>query len=409
MSGILNKKQRIMDFSLTRNGYEQTQNGDLRIKYATFTDKDAIYDIAENTIDIADISSMPFNFEIYNTYLDDISPEIDLSSFVVDSDINNNIRLTTDYDKSFIRVHNGRISSSIGDLSPVFDKIVNTVSSSLEKQSIILSDNFASFDMITKERSGINIKILKINDEQTSESIENTIKLNNLNNGLLDNIDRKNYYTMQEGDIFVNDKNMIEDSRFINKLPYKFLPPENMNIDAVTKNNKIFNFYNINEEKRSINKVLIKTIKNLISDSSIDTTPLNSSISTTSIDESISQTILSIEKLSSKKYNEIENNNNRISTLELEIEKIEKNEPFIMQIYESNTNDSTINKLVCIDHGEIFSNEKNRYIQVFSIGKIFHTNTDVSIQYQEESRTPADNYINFDNYLFTNIFTLILE
>ena len=80
MSGILNKKQRIMDFSLTRNGYEQTQNGDLRIKYATFTDKDAIYDIVENTIDIADISSMPFHFETFNTYLDDVSPEIDINS-----------------------------------------------------------------------------------------------------------------------------------------------------------------------------------------------------------------------------------------------------------------------------------------------------------------------------------------
>ena len=408
MSGILNKKQRIMDFSLTRNGYEQTQNGDLRIKYATFTDKDAIYDVEENTVDIADISSMPFNFETFNTYLDDISPEIDLSSYSFDSDLNNNIRLVTDYDKSFIRVNNGHVSSSTIDLSSVFNKIVNTVSSSLDKQSIILSDNFVNIDFFSKARMNIDIKVSKVNDEQSISSIDSIISLNNLNNDLLSNLNTQNYFTMQDNTAVINDKNLIEDSRLISKLPYKFLPPDNMNIAAITKNNKIFNFYNYNEDKRSQSKILLKTIKNIQTETNIDVNNILSATANT-IEENILQSISNLEKLSSKKFNNEIININRISTLELEYQDIEKDSPFLMQLYETNIDDSTLNKLVCIDHGEIFSNEKNKFIQVFSFGKIFHTNTEVSIQYQENNHSFNDNYINFDNYLFTNIFTIVLE
>ena len=408
MSGILNKKQRIMDFSLTRNGYEQTKNGDLRIKYATFTDKDAIYDAEENTVDIADISSIPFNFETFNTYLDDISPEIDLSSYSFDSDLNNNIRLVTDYDKSFIRVNNGHVSSSTIDLSSVFNKIVNTVSSSLDKQSIILSDNFVNIDFFSKARMNIDIKVSKVNDEQSISSIDSIISLNNLNNDLLTNLNTQNYFTMQDNTAVINDKNLIEDSRLINKLPYKFLPPDNMNIAAITKNNKIFNFYNYNEDKRSQSKILLKTIKNIQTETNIDVNNILSATANT-IEENILQSISNLEKLSSKKFNNEIININRISTLELEYQDIEKDSPFLMQLYETNIDDSTLNKLVCIDHGEIFSNEKNKFIQVFSFGKIFHTNTEVSIQYQENNHSFNDNYINFDNYLFTNIFTIVLE
>lgn len=408
MSGILNKKQRIMDFSLTRNGYEQTQNGDLRIKYATFTDKDAIYEVQENTSDISDTSVMPFNFEIFNTYADEISPEVDLTSYVFNSDINNNIRLTTDYEKSFIRINNGFISSSIENLSPVFDKIVNTISSSLEKQSIILSDNFVNIDFVTKERTGIDIKISKINDEQTKETIENIINLNNLNNNLLLNIENRNYFTMQDGNVFINDKSLLEDSRFINKLPYQFLPPDNMNIAAITKNDKIFNFYNMNEDKRNINNIIYKTIKNIQISPDIDVNNLNLTLAN-NINQSIVESISNLEKLSLKNYSNEILNSNRINSLELEFEKIEKDAPFIVQLYETDNSISSINKLVCIDHGEIFSNEKNKFIQVYSFGKIFHTNSNIDIKYQSNNNSFNEDYINSDNYLFVNMFTMVLE
>jgi hypothetical protein len=114
--------------------------------------------------------------------------------------------------------------------------------------------------------------------------------------------------------------------------------------------------------------------------SSIDVSELNTAIANNS-DQSIIRSISNLEKLSSKRYNEIINDN-RISTFELEFEKIEKDAPFIIQLYETNDTVSSINKLVCVDHGEIFSNEKNKFMQVFSFGKIFHTNIDVDIKYQ---------------------------
>ena len=43
MSGILDKKSRIIDFVITRNGKEQIENGDIRFKFATLSDKSIIY------------------------------------------------------------------------------------------------------------------------------------------------------------------------------------------------------------------------------------------------------------------------------------------------------------------------------------------------------------------------------
>ena len=97
MSGILNPKQRIMDFTLTREGYEQIQNGDLRIKYATFNDRNAIYDNLENTFNTADINAMPFLFENFNTLHDTINQEIDLNISLTTENLSNDISLTIDY------------------------------------------------------------------------------------------------------------------------------------------------------------------------------------------------------------------------------------------------------------------------------------------------------------------------
>ena len=44
MAGILDSKSRVVDFILTDEGRKQVRDGDLKIEYASFTDRDTFYE-----------------------------------------------------------------------------------------------------------------------------------------------------------------------------------------------------------------------------------------------------------------------------------------------------------------------------------------------------------------------------
>lgn len=75
MAGILNRKQRILDTIITVEGRRQLFNGDLQIKFASFTDGDTFYEA-----DAVSGSSEPFNrifFEAVSLPQDQITFEAD--------------------------------------------------------------------------------------------------------------------------------------------------------------------------------------------------------------------------------------------------------------------------------------------------------------------------------------------
>lgn len=407
MSGILNKKQRIMDFSLTRNGYEQTQNGDLRIKYATFTDKDAIYDIEENSIDVADITSMPFNFEIFNTDLDVINPEIDLFSYVFDSNINNNIYSTFEYNSSSIDIINGRLiidQSNTDEIEQIFSSAANSILSSIKKKSLILTDSFFN-DSISLKVSKINDEILTLEDSENKTAIFN---LNTLSNQLLNRLPANEYFTMSTNDIKIKNKVMFDDARFSKKLNYAFLPPIDNNENTIQRNNSSQNFYlyNFSEDSRDYSKIVYKELKNIRnsgqSNNLVDTLDSDSNMT-------ILNSIKNLEILSAKTTEDGMANPNRLNSIELKFDQIEKNSPYMFHMYEKNEANATINKLVCLDHGEIFDTEKQKNVSVFLLGKIFHSKEDFDL-YNESNENLIDNYINIDNYnIFVNLFTMVIE
>lgn len=74
MSGILNNKKRIMDVVITQEGKRQMANGDIRIKFASFTDKHTYYeaDIHSGSSDAQgrlffEASSLPFDQITFET------------------------------------------------------------------------------------------------------------------------------------------------------------------------------------------------------------------------------------------------------------------------------------------------------------------------------------------------------
>jgi hypothetical protein len=73
MAGILNQKQRVMDFILTDEGRSQNQKGDLQIAYASLSDKDTFY--SEEMDGVASDASSRIYFEANSRHQDKIVVE----------------------------------------------------------------------------------------------------------------------------------------------------------------------------------------------------------------------------------------------------------------------------------------------------------------------------------------------
>ena len=75
MAGILDPKQRIIDFILTPKGREQLANNDLDLSFVSFTDKGIFYD-ESTTPDVAGSVTNLLTFEAYSSdAMDNIVPE----------------------------------------------------------------------------------------------------------------------------------------------------------------------------------------------------------------------------------------------------------------------------------------------------------------------------------------------
>ena len=86
MSGILDKKSRIFDFTITDNGREQIENNDIRYKYASFSDKSIIYtkDFEKSKLNKADVTDSEIHYlplEAITRGHNEINPEFDLRKY----------------------------------------------------------------------------------------------------------------------------------------------------------------------------------------------------------------------------------------------------------------------------------------------------------------------------------------
>lgn len=395
MSGILDKKQRLVDFILTSDGYSQIENGDLRFVYASLTDKDAIYDRKQNEFNVADLDAMTFSFEANSNFFDKLNVEIDLKQ-------NANFELRTEIDGQYINLFNNEYQTSLTfPPTVVFDKIANSFAENLINQKIILTDSFFNLNYVTQVNNEISLYVSKINNE--------TINLNdsrNTNNSQIDiglNIDNlRNYHTLvNSNSLNLSKTSMIEDDRFQKKLNYLFLPPANMNKDVITKNNKINNFYNLVEDKRNIHKIIFKNFK---TSNNIESAILENF---NKINDTVDNIILESIKILRDK-----DNNFDISKLEISFENQEYDTEFVLNLSEL-LNHSTLgvnfNKLLFINHGEIFDTELQKNVQVYSAGKLITSKTQIDLDTNSFNNIDNGQYIIEDNYLFINLFTIVIE
>lgn len=410
MSGILNKKQRIVDFSLTSNGYKQIQNGDLRFVYATLTDRDAIYDRREGEIDVADLESMPFFFEVYSKNLDVLNSELDLTSTA-------NFNLRTELDGEFIDFRNNEYQniSTVSDISTVFDKISTSFVENLSNQNIVFSTNFLNYNEIIQDNRNISLYISKINNQ--SFNITDSIQSNDLISIKCRN-NLNNYFSICNTRSFdLNKYSMIEDDRFINKINYLFLPPTDlnnnqiMNVDIISKNSKIMNSYNLSVDKRKFSKIIIKS-DNFLNQRNIVNNLTNININ--DIDSSYEKSVINqIKFLKTFDKNTQNYDIISISKFEMMFDQDEAESEFVLNLSEllldNNNTHFKLNKLFCLNHGELFDEIDQKNYQIYSFGKLLSSKTEIDLDDISTNNFENGKYIIEDNYLFINLFTVIIE
>lgn len=79
MAGILDSKERVMDFIITQEGKRQAGQGELKVKFASFTDLHTFYETSGSAEipQLADDASGRIFFEAFSRYQDVVVPELE--------------------------------------------------------------------------------------------------------------------------------------------------------------------------------------------------------------------------------------------------------------------------------------------------------------------------------------------
>lgn len=363
MSGILDKKSRIIDFSITENGRFQLESGDIRYKFATISDKSIIYtkdhDLTKNNK--SDISKSEFDYiplEVTSKLNDEINPEFDIREYFLYD--NNKLKGLNFQENSdfLVQVDKFLTNSTLGNNLKNLQCITTKTSLNSTKSIVFKDTGFLKNDIDFSD-SKIN-KYLTIKKEIISEKELPVIAL---------------------------------DKRLSHKVNFMFLPPGNGEGENLYDNSQYSNIKDLDEE----NEVgfLFSSYNKKIK---------NSDAISTSREKKILELIKDLQKDKEvhKKVYEIEESSD-IST-------------FIFELFEVDRNLNKLKKLHFIKVGDFYDKSSYTTKKVYLIGKIFNTRDNSkdldaiftfnngSINLQSKSVFALSAY-----FSFINLFTLIIE
>lgn len=210
MAGILDKKTRVMDFTLTDEGRRQTRDGDLRISYASFTDSGAFYE--EESDGVASNANSRIYFEASSRHQDRIVVESargSMSSFsIAGSSGSYDMR---GYQVTFMTESLGAgtsIALSGSEPLQMSDEIIGGITQNFTDNQIIGTDDIFSYKL------GFNLSTDQISFRANSEA-----PINTWNYTAQDDAFRPPTLASFDATVF--------DRRFAHFPNYKFLPPVN--------------------------------------------------------------------------------------------------------------------------------------------------------------------------------------
>ena len=365
MSGILDRKSRIIDYKLTENGRSQIQNGDIRFEYATVSDKSIVYekDYDKTLKSRFDISSTTnyIPFEVDTKHLSNINNEFDLDDTFTktNGDILNEAQNTT--------VPNSSIT--FNDASSIFIE-KNCLGTSLSNLKIIT-------DKLSLDSSGLNF-------------IDNTI--NHLDFNFTGRQQILDYPTIKS--YVVNESNLPSiafDRRFEEKTSFKKLIP----VDS--QGNRIYQEDNF------------KGLENFEQD-------LDISVIFKNFNKKIEYKEISNKKELILKVINMLKRDGSIIRREYEISNISENDNYIFNLYELDENNDSISKLAIVYLDRVYDRENSIIKKVYLVGKIVQTkneNNDFNKMYNLNNIVFKDNnntgFSVSNYYSFINLFTVVIE
>jgi hypothetical protein len=363
MAGILDKKSRIIDFVITENGRSQIEDGDIRYKFATFSDSSIVYtkDHEASQQNKSDISSSEANYiptEINTKANSTINPEFDLGKFF--SYTNSNILDAAEVKNSI------NFNASVDNL--------------LTSES--LSNKLKNLSLITTENS--------INPDRAITFIDNGFMKSEIDfQGKSNKYKTINSHKIERKNLPV----IALDKRFSNKINYRLLIPKDISGEDLYEKSQFKNIKSLDE----FNTTGFVYSSYNISETSNETLIL-------SREKEILKVINAIEKDESihKKVYELENNS-------------EEN-TFIFELHEARIESNDLEKLSFVKLGSFFDKLNSSTKHVYLIGKVVNSREDSSDL--EVLFSFNDGKINLKNkskfaisayYSFITLFTMVIE
>lgn len=317
MSGILDKS-RIIDFVITENGRSQIQNGDIRYKFATISDKSIVYtkDHEKSISKKADVSNSEVNY-------------IPIEAF---SKVNNDINLEFDLRNYFLNEGSQTDSSRVINFN---DKV---------------TDYFTNFSLGSYLQ---NLKYLT-----TKNELNDNVNIVFEDTGYLNNeISFKNnimsYDTIKNKILKRSEAPSIAlDKRFSHKRNFMLLPPVNSQNEEIYERDNFKNIDNLDEENST--GFLLNSHKSL----------------NTSKKSSRSEEVLSIIRNFEK--------NQSVFKKVYKIEKPSSKNSIIFEMFEEDSDKHLLQKLNFIEVGKFFDKVELKSKKVYLIGKIINTKDDIT-------------------------------
>ena len=363
MAGILDKKSRIIDFVITENGRSQIEDGDIRYRFATFSDNSIIYtknhDVSKENK--SEVSNSEFDYiplEANSKTNSTLNPEFDLGKFF--SYTNSNI------------LNSEEVKNSINFNASVDQLLTNNS----------LSNKLKSLNLITTENS--------INPSKDLTFVDNGYKKNEIDfQGKLNKYKTINSYKIQKKNLPV----IALDKRFSNKINYKMLIPKDISGEDLYEKSQFKNIENLDD---------FNTTGFVFSSYNIT-------------DDTKSNEVLSREKEILKVINSIENDEG-IHKKVYEIENSSDENTFIFELHEARLGSNDLEKLSFIKLGEFFDKGISSTKKVYLIGKVVNSRdnskdlevlfnfNDGKINLKNKSKFAISAY-----YSFVTLFTLVIE
>ena len=363
MSGILDKKSRIIDFVITENGRSQIEDGDIRYKFATFSDSSIIYTKNHELTkqNKSAISNSEFDYiplEANTKVNSTLNPEFDLGKFFTYT--NSNI------------LNSEEVKNSINFNASVDQLLTNNS----------LSNKLKSLNLITTENS--------INPDRNIAFTDNGYRKNEIDfQGKSNKYKTINSYKIQKKNLPV----IALDKRFSNKINYKMLIPKDISGENLYEKSQFKNINNLDD---------FNTTGFVFSSYNISSNSQNNEV-------------LTREKEILKVINSIEKDDN-IHKKVYEIENRSDENTFIFELHEARIGSNDLEKLSFVKLGDFFDKESSITKKIYLIGKVVNSRDDSEdlevlfnfnngkINLKNKSKFAISAY-----YSFVTLFTLVIE